>query len=501
MKLWLLNMMQRYMGQSGLAGKGKVFDRVLVYAPYLIERGPTERVRRQAVDALRTFAENAGFEMLSRLFDASFYLLKDEAIPYELRLGLEYALRRVCYRYVMDMRVDHLERRLSDAAVSSRLTAITNHDPIMLYAFFTDPWVYGTLADEIFSRLEEHAGQAGMGLYTYLEGLDPLKHFFESFLFSAISFNKSKRWFQTEDTVQRAFRYMFREISLESLTANAALTQVFVERLLVERGPCLSWKCERLLLDEYRRSVAFHRYFVAATIVLHRGWFSFLDDAALNRIAKENNIDIGGLPSDRIDYSQIAGEGKSPEVEAYVIFVDNDALSYYRSAVRMFSSRGYRYIRRDKDRVVLEKKGPLVLRVTLANKAESAWRLGAEAALNPNVKIIMIRGHNGIQGAVFSGKGTEITAGTHVVLSLCRGMFEASRYRFKYPGTLWIASKSSVIGIMANAVMVSLIDGLRMKKPTYSSIRAEAERLSPATKDFVYPNDPPYLIGSLLRRW
>jgi hypothetical protein len=80
-------------------------------------------------------------------------------------------------------------------------------------------------------------------------------------------------------------------------------------------------------------------------------------------------------------------------------------------------------------------------------------------------------------------------------------MFEASRYRFKYPGTLWIASKSSVIGIMANAVMVSLIDGLRMKKPTYSSIRAEAERLSPATKDFVYPNDPPYLIGSLLRRW
>jgi hypothetical protein len=62
-----------------------------------------------------------------------------------------------------------------------------------------------------------------------------------------------------------------------------------------------------------------------------------------------------------------------------------------------------------------------------------------------------------------------------------------------------MASKNSVVGITANAVMVSLIDGLRMKKSTYSSIRSEAERLSPAARDFVYPNDPPFLIGSLLR--
>jgi hypothetical protein len=79
-------------------------------------------------------------------------------------------------------------------------------------------------------------------------------------------------------------------------------------------------------------------------------------------------------------------------------------------------------------------------------------------------------------------------------------MYEASRYRFNYPGTLWIASKSSVVGIMANAVMISPIDGFRVKQNTYSSLKAEAVRLCPATIDFVYPNDPPFLIGSLLRR-
>jgi len=255
MKIWLLHMLQRYMGQSGLTDKKKVFDLILMWAPYLIERGPTERVRSQAVDALRTFSENAGFEMLARLFDASFHLLKNETIPYEHRLGLEDALRRISYRFVMDLRVDHLERRHSDEEISGKLAAITGNDPVKLYAFFTDYWMYGTLGEEIFSSLEEHARRTGKGLYNYLEGLDPLKHFFESFLFSAINFNKSNRWFRTEDTVQRSFRYIFREISRESLTANAALTQVFIEKLLAERGPYLSRMCERLLLDEYSRSV------------------------------------------------------------------------------------------------------------------------------------------------------------------------------------------------------------------------------------------------------
>jgi len=53
---------------------------------------------------------------------------------------------------------------------------------------------------------------------------------------------------------------------------------------------------------------------------------------------------------------------------------------------------------------------------------------------------------------------------------------------------------------MANAVMVSVIDSLRVKRPTYSSIKAEAVRLSPETKDFVYPNDPAFVIGSILKR-
>jgi hypothetical protein len=292
---------------------------------------------------------------------------------------------------------------------------------------------------------------------------------------------------------------MFGEISRESLKANAALTQLFIERLLLERGPYLSWKCEQLLLDAYKRSFDLYRYFVAATIVLHRGWFNSLDDETIDNIAKENSINLAGLPSDRIDYGPILGEAMRQEVDAYVIFVDKDSLAYYRSAIRMFSGRGYRYIKRDKDRVVLEKKGPVTMRVTLADKSEATRFLGGDAAVGPNLRIVMIRGHHGIQGKVFSGKGSEIAPGTHVVLSLCRGMFEASRYRFKYPGTLWMASKNSVVGITANAVMVSLIDGLRMKKSTYSSIRSEAERLSPAARDFVYPNDPPFLIGSLLR--
>ncbi len=499
MKIWLLNMLQRYMGQPGLSEKRKVFNVILVYAPYLIERGPTERVRAQAVDALRTFAENAGFGMLSSLFDASFELLKNEAIPYELRLGLEEAIRRVSFRYVMDMRIDHLERRLSDEGIFGKLMEITGNDPVKLYAFFTDHWMYGTLADEIFSMLEENARLAGEELYTYLEGLDPLKHFFESFLFSSINFSKSDRWFRTEDTVQRAFRYMFGEISRESLTANAALTQVFVERLLSEKGPHLSSKCERLLMEEYQRCVDFHKYFIAATIVLHRGWFHYLDEGTVDRIARENAINWSGLPSDLIDYSRIVDAEKRHAVDAHVIFADRDSLAYYRSAVRMFSRRGYRYVKKDKDLMVLEKRGPLTMRVTIENKSEVPWRLGADETLDPYLKVVMIRGHNGIQGAVFSGKGTEITAGTHVILSLCRGMYEASRYRFKYPGTHWIASKSSVVGIMANAVMVSLIDGLRMKKPTYSSIKAESIRLSPATNDFVFPNDPAFVIGSLIR--
>jgi hypothetical protein len=500
MKLWLIHMLQRYMGQSGLADKKKVFDLVLVYAPYLIQRGQTDPVKRQAVDALRTFAENANFDMLALLFDRSFDLLRDDGIPYELRLGLEDALRRITFRFVMDFRIDHLERRLSDEDISAKLTAITHNDPIKLYAFFADPWMYGTLADEIFSRLEAHAHKAGRGLYVYLEGLDPLKHFFESFLFSSINFSKSNRWFLTEDTVQRSFRYMLREISRESLTANAALTQVFIEKLLAEKGSYLSRKCEELLLDEYRRSLGFYRYFIAATIVLHRGWFTSLDDDSVDRIAQENAIDLMGLPSDRIDYSQISAGAKPEATNAYIVFVDKDSLAYYKSAIQMFSVRGYRYTKRDKDRVVLEKKGSMAMRVTIDIKTDGTWRLGNEAAVDPHLKIIMIRGHQGIQGKVFYGSGNEITPGTHVILSLCRGMYEASRYRFKYPGTLWIAAKSSVVGIMANAVMISLIEGLRMKKPTYSSIKAEAMRLSPATIDFVYPNDPPFLIGSLLRR-
>lgn len=500
MKIWLLHMLQRYMAQPGIVDKSKALDFVLQYAPYLIERGPTERVRSQGMDALRTLAENADFEMLPLLFDASFDLLKDETIPYDTRLGVEDALRRVAFRFVIDMRVDHLEKRLSDEVISAKLTAITNNDPVKLYAFFTDHWMYGTLADEIFSRLEKHARLAGKELYTYLEDLDPLKHFFESFLFSSINFSKSNRWFQKEDTMQRSFRYIFSEISRESLTANAALTQVFVEKLLAEKGPFMSWKSERLLLDEYERSTGFHKYFIAATIVLHRGWFSSLEDETIDSIEQENEIDLYGFPSDRIDYSQILDDEKHQTVDAYVIFFDKDSLDYYKSAIRMFSIRGYRQISREKDRVVLEKRGSIAMRVTIDNKTDVTWRLGDEAALSPHLKIVMIRGHHGIQEAVFSGQGTEITAGTHVILSLCRGMYEASRYRFKYPDTFWIASQSSVVGIMANAVMISLIDGFRMKKPTYSSIKAEAMRLSPATKDFVYPNDPAFVIGSLLKR-
>lgn len=500
MKIWLLNMLQRHMGQPSLPDKKKVFDLVLKYAPYLIERGPTERVRDQATDALRTFAENAGSDMLPRLFDASYDLLKDESIPHELRLELEDALRRVSFRIVMDLRIDHLERRFPDDEIFCKLTAITGNDPVKLYAFFTDHWMYGTLADEIFSRLEEHAQKAHKDLYTYLEDIDPLKHLFESFLFSSINFNKSNRWFSTEDTVQRSFRYMFSEIGRESLTANAALTQIFIEKLLSEKGPYISLKCERLLLEEYKRSTDFHKYFIAATIILHRESFSSLDKATVDKIAQENSIDLDNLPSDRIDYSQILGDGKSRVVDAYVIFADPDSLVYYRSAIRMFSRRGYRYTKRDKAVVVLEKKGrPITMRVTIADRADGAWRLGDEAEIDPHLKIVMIRGHHGIQGKVFSGSGKEITPGTHVVLSLCRGMYEASRYRFRYPGTLWIASKSSTAGIMANAVMVSLIDGLRKKKSTYSSIKAEAMRLSPAAIDFVFPNDPAFVIGSLLK--
>ncbi len=500
MKIWLLHMLQRYAGQPGLAEKKKVFDLILAYAPSLIERGPSLRIKSQAADALRTFAEHAGFEMLSLLFDASFDLLKNNTVPYEIRLGLENALRRVSFRYVMELRTDHLERRLPDEAISYKLTAITGNDPVKLYAFFADPWMYGALAEEVFSRLEEHSRRMGRKLYAYLEELDPLKHFFESFLFSAINFNKSSRWFQTEDTVKGSFRYMFREISRDSLTANAALTQVFIERLLIEKSPYFSWKCQQILLDEYEQSFGFHRYFIAATIILHRELFHAIDERTIDAIRQENAIDLSWLPSDRIDYTQILGEVKRPALHAYVIFADGDSLAYHRSAVRAFTVRGYRYIQRDKDRIVLEKKGRVTTRVTIDKKAEGTWRLGDEAVLDPLLKIVMIRGHHGIQGKVFSGTGTEISAGTHVVLSLCRGMYEASRYRFKYPGTLWIAARSSVVGIMANAVMISLIDGLRLKKPTYSSIKTEAMRLSPATRDFVYPNDPPYAIGSLLRR-
>ncbi|MBN1570845.1 MAG: hypothetical protein JXA73_23595 [Acidobacteria bacterium] len=500
MKIWLLHILQRYMGHSDIAEKKKVFDSILVYAPYLIERGPSSRIKIQAVDSLRTFAEHADFEMLSLLFDASFDLLKDEAIPYKIRLELENALRRVSFRYVMDMRFDHLERRLPDEEISNKLTAITGNDPVKLYAFFTDPWMYGTLAEEVFSRLEEHSRLAGQRLYAYLERLDPLKHFFESFLFSAINFNKSNRWFQTEDTVKRSFHYMFREISRDSLTANAALTQVFIERLLVEKSPYFSWKCQQILLDEYRQSFGFHRYFIAATLVLHRELFDTVDDETADVIAQENAIDLSKLPSDQIDYSQILAAEKRPVLNAYVIFADTDSLAYHRSAVRMFTIRGYRYISRDDDRIVLEKRGRLTMRVIIAKRTEGFWRLGDEAASDPRLKIVMIRGHNGIQGKVFSGAGSGITAGTHIVLSLCRGMFEASRYRFKYHGTHWIAAKSSVAGIMANAIMVSLIDGFRLKKPTYSSIKAEAIRLSPATHDFVFPNEPAFVIGSLLRQ-
>jgi hypothetical protein len=500
MKIWLLQMMQRYMGSPGLADKKRVFVSILTYAPYLVRRSLTRRVKDQAVDALRTFAENADLGILACLFDASFDLLKNEYIPYELRLKLEDALRRVSFRSVTNLRADHLERRSSDEVIAAKLTAMAGNDPVKLYAYFTDHWVYGTLADEIFSRLEAQAQQAGHDLYHFLEQLDPLKHFFESFLFSSINFSKSGIWFRTEDTVYRSFHYMFNEISTESLTANAALTQIFIERLLAGEGPYMNRQCKELLLNEYKSSRGFRRYFIAATIILHRVWFDSLDDRSIEKMARDNGIDSESFQSDQIDYGLMAGEDKGPVLGAHVIFADEDSLAYYRSAVRMFRIRGYRYIRREKNKTVLEKRGRLTIRVTIAKKTEGAWRLGDEAALDSRLKIVMIRGHNGVQGKVFSGKGTKITPGTHVILSLCRGMYEASRYRFKYPGTLWIAAESGVNGVMANAVMISLIDGMRVKKPTYSSIRAEAMRLSPATAGFVYPNDPAFVIGSMLRQ-
>ncbi|MBU1913371.1 MAG: hypothetical protein KKB22_07555, partial [Candidatus Omnitrophica bacterium] len=499
MKIWLLNMFQRYMRQPGLSDKERVARVLLEYAPYLIDRGPTDKVRLQAVDALFALDENAGPEILSRLFDVSFGLLKDKSISHDIRLELEFVLRRVAYLFVMDMRQNHLERRLPDEEIFAKLSRVTGNDPVKLYVFFTDPWLYGTLADEIFKRLEAHASQAGTDLYAYLEGLDPLKHFFESFLFSAINFNKSDKWFNKEDTLIRSFRYLFDEIGQDSLTANAALTQVFIEKLLSEKGSPLSRRCEELLLDEYDRSANFHRFFIAATIVLHRGWFISLDDEAVDKIAEENAIDRSKFPSDRIDYSQILSRERRPVLSAKVVFVDKDASGYYGSAVKMFSSRGYRMIERKKDSVVLEKKGQVTMRVELSMKTDGTYRLGDEAVIDPNLKFIMIRGHNGIQGAVFSGSGVELNPGTHVVLSLCRGMFEASRYRFKYPGTLWVASKTSVLGHMANAVMVSMVEGLRTQKPTYSAIKADAIRLAAGAEDFVYPADPALVIGRLLQ--
>jgi len=68
MKIWLLNMFQRYMRQPGLSDKERVARALLEYAPYLIDRGPTDKVRLQAVDALFALDENAGPEILSRLF-------------------------------------------------------------------------------------------------------------------------------------------------------------------------------------------------------------------------------------------------------------------------------------------------------------------------------------------------------------------------------------------------------------------------------------------------
>ncbi|HVN78898.1 MAG TPA: hypothetical protein VMW38_07860, partial [Terriglobia bacterium] len=87
----------------------------------------------------------------------SFHLLKNGAIQYEHRLGVEEALRRVSFRLVMDMRADHLDRRPPEEEISRKLTTITGNDPVKLYAFFTDHWMYTTLAEEIFSRLEERA--------------------------------------------------------------------------------------------------------------------------------------------------------------------------------------------------------------------------------------------------------------------------------------------------------------------------------------------------------
>jgi hypothetical protein len=301
-------------------------------------------------------------------------------------LELEFVLRRAAYLFVMDMRQDHLERRLPDEQIFAKLSRVTADNPVKLYVFFTDPWLYGTLADEIFRRLEAQASQAGTDLYTYLEELDPLKHFFESFLFSAINFNKSDKWFNKEDTLRRSFHYLFNEIGQDSLTANAALTQVFIEKLLAEKDSSLSRRSEYFLLDEYSRSTDFHRFFIAATIVLHRGWFISLDDEAMDKIAKENAIDQSKLPSDRIDYSQILSQERRPVLSAKVVFVDEDAVGYYGSAIKMFSGRGYRFIERKKDHVILEKRGPVTMRVTVAKRTDGTYRLGDEAAADPNLK-------------------------------------------------------------------------------------------------------------------
>jgi hypothetical protein len=436
-----------------------------------------------AVDALSTlvlFENDAALRALCDLVSA----------------GNEYARRKAqpeFHKRVLTLRIEHLERGVSGDALRKRLRELCAEDyPYLLYGMFTSEENYGDLAGMIYQELDARAKAKGADMHTYVSDIDPRRVLYRAFVLQCANFNLLGRMFSKPSALYEIMDETLKNLSENEISLWSLRLGLFVEDVLYDKEFPYQKEFQAYLRSLYDGTKGANRHLVATLLATYKDALRFCDKADIERIQKENGIEIRGVP---VPYADFYKDG---ELVAHLVFADHDAVrGHYDAAVRYFHEKGYKEITRDGTKAVLKKGDAWVVFF----KADArAYDIDTHIG---KADIISSRSHAGGEEDVFKTQTPARDDAMLGFLSACRSATKLGWMAKNYTRADFVGVKNVAYGAEANRLTYHVLEGLSRRIPTYQDLNAYVwERLPGAMRDnYILPGAPVYSILNEMKRY